>query len=344
MSMTPSSEHDQPLKVGYILKMFPRLSETFILNEILELERQGVEVEVFSLMAPGDGRFHGSLSELKLTIEYVLREKPESYWDKISNFPPGIVPSMERWQLAVDFLREHSIPKELDMLLRAVYIGAEARTRGVQHFHAHFATISTRMAALVNLLYDIPFSFTCHAKDIFRETVNRNLFRELTDHSAFAITVSDFNRQYILDHTPGIDAAKVISDEGLAAVILLSAFSQQDLIKEASNAGVLAYLVKPFQRSDLVPSIELALGRFEEISGLKQEAVMLRESLETRKLVDRAKGLLIDNYGLKESDAYRYLQKKAMEDRTTMKAVAEDILADTSRVDSGSFEKVDKKL
>ena len=142
----------------------------------------------------------------------------------------------------------------------------------------------------------------------------------------------------------GIDAAKVISDEGLAAVILLSAFSQQDLIKEASNAGVLAYLVKPFQRSDLVPSIELALGRFEEISGLKQEAVMLRESLETRKLVDRAKGLLIDNYGLKESDAYRYLQKKAMEDRTTMKAVAEDVLADTSRVDSGSFEKVDKKL
>ncbi len=142
----------------------------------------------------------------------------------------------------------------------------------------------------------------------------------------------------------GIDAAKVISDEGLAAVILLSAFSQQDLIKEASNAGVLAYLVKPFQRSDLVPSIELALGRFEEISDLKQETVMLRESLETRKLVDRAKGLLIDNYGLKESDAYRYLQKKAMEDRTTMKAVAEDILADTSRVDSGSFEKVDKKL
>ena len=142
----------------------------------------------------------------------------------------------------------------------------------------------------------------------------------------------------------GIDAAKVISAEGLAAVILLSAFSQQDLIKEASNAGVLAYLVKPFQRSDLVPSIELALGRFEEISGLKQEAVMLRESLEIRKLVDRAKGLLIDNYGLKESDAYRYLQKKAMEDRTTMKAVAEDILADTSRVDSGSFEKVDKKL
>jgi len=141
----------------------------------------------------------------------------------------------------------------------------------------------------------------------------------------------------------GIDAAKVISDEGLAAVILLTAFSQQDLIQEASNAGVLAYLVKPFQRSDLVPAIELALGRFKEISDLKQETLMLRESLQTRKLVDRAKGILIDAYGLKESDAYRYLQKKAMEDRTTMKAVAEDILTDTSNLDTGSPEKMDKK-
>ena len=141
----------------------------------------------------------------------------------------------------------------------------------------------------------------------------------------------------------GIDAAKVISDEGLAAVILLTAFSQQDLIQEASNAGVLAYLVKPFQRSDLVPAIELALGRFKEISDLKQETLMLRESLQTRKLVDRAKGLLIDSYGLKESDAYRYLQKKAMEDRTTMKAVAEDILTDTSNLDTGPPEKMDKK-
>ena len=141
----------------------------------------------------------------------------------------------------------------------------------------------------------------------------------------------------------GIDAAKVISDEGLAAVILLTAFSQQDLIQEASNAGVLAYLVKPFQRSDLVPSIELALGRFKEISDLKQETLMLQESLQTRKLVDRAKGLLIDNYGLKESDAYRYLQKKAMEDRTTMKSVAEDILTDISNLDAGPPEKMDKK-
>jgi len=142
----------------------------------------------------------------------------------------------------------------------------------------------------------------------------------------------------------GLDAAKVISEEGLAAVILLTAFSQQDLIKEAGNAGVLAYLVKPFQRSDLVPSIELALSRFKEISGLKEETQMLRESLETRKLIDRAKGLLVDNYGLKESDAYRYLQKKAMGDRTTMRAIAEGILEDTSNFDMDSSKKMDNKL
>ena len=142
----------------------------------------------------------------------------------------------------------------------------------------------------------------------------------------------------------GLDAAKVISEEGLAAVILLTAFSQQDLIKEAGNAGVLAYLVKPFQRSDLVPSIELALSRFKEISGLKEETQMLRESLETRKLIDRAKGVLVDNYGLKESDAYRYLQKKAMGDRTTMRAIAEGILEDTSNFDMDSSKKMDNKL
>ncbi|MBC8260899.1 MAG: glycosyltransferase [Planctomycetia bacterium] len=208
-SQTNSSEHEPKLKVAYILKMFPRLSETFILNEILELERQNVGVDVFSLMPPGDGRFHGSLSELKLTIDFILREKPESYWDKLSKFSPGVVPHMDRWQNAANFLKEHSIPKDLDMLLRALFIGAKAKEKGIQHLHAHFATVSTRMAALVNILYDIPFSFTCHAKDIFRETVNRNLFRDLVDRSAFAITVSDFNRDYIIEKTPGVDATKI---------------------------------------------------------------------------------------------------------------------------------------
>ena len=124
----------------------------------------------------------------------------------------------------------------------------------------------------------------------------------------------------------GIEAAKIISEEHIAAGLLLTAFSQRDLIQEASKAGALAYLVKPFQRSELVPSIELAVGRFKEISDLKREKQELLDDLETRKVVDRAKGTLMDQYGLKEKDAYRYLQKKAMEERSPMKAVAESIL------------------
>ncbi|MEE2682940.1 MAG: response regulator [Actinomycetota bacterium] len=128
----------------------------------------------------------------------------------------------------------------------------------------------------------------------------------------------------------GIEAAKVINEEKLAAVLLLTAFSQRDLIQEASQAGALAYLVKPFQRSELVPSIELAIGRFKEITALKNEKEVLEANLETRKIVDRAKGTLMDEYGLKENDAYRYLQKKAMEERSTMKEVAETILKNES--------------
>lgn len=205
-----SSEPDSRIHVAYLLKMFPRLSETFILNEVLEMERQGVKVDVFSLMHPGDGRFHGNLSQLKLAVRCVPREKPESLWSKIWKIEPGLVPPMEQWESAVEFIRRNRFPKDLDMLLRALLIGAQARALGVQHFHAHFATISTRMAALVNLLYQIPFSFTCHAKDIFRETVDRRLFKELVDLSAFAITVSDFNRNYILENTPDVDPDKII--------------------------------------------------------------------------------------------------------------------------------------
>jgi len=209
--MQPSNERTgKSLRVGYVLKMFPRLSETFILNELLELERQGVEASVFSLMHPADGRFHGQLAELDLTVEYFPREKLESAWGKIRALPAEIAPGFERWSEAADFLGRHGIPGDLDLLMRAVLIAARARQHGIGHLHAHFATIATRVAALVNILTGIPFSFTAHAKDIFRQTVDRTLFAELVERAAFAITVSDYNREYIVAHTPGIDADKLI--------------------------------------------------------------------------------------------------------------------------------------
>ena len=124
----------------------------------------------------------------------------------------------------------------------------------------------------------------------------------------------------------GIEAAREINADRLAAVLLLTAFSQRDLIQQASAAGALAYLVKPFQRSELVPAIELALGRFRDLRAIEGEAAELQERLETRKLVDRAKGRLMDEQGMTEGDAYRWLQQQAMERRSTMKDVATEVL------------------
>ncbi len=125
----------------------------------------------------------------------------------------------------------------------------------------------------------------------------------------------------------GLEAARTITDERLCAVLVLTAFSQRDFIEQARDAGALAYLVKPFQKSDLVPAIELAIARFKELSALFDEVKGLEEQLETRKIVDRAKGILMDRHGLSEQDAFSFIQKRAMTERTKMKTIAERVVA-----------------
>jgi len=125
----------------------------------------------------------------------------------------------------------------------------------------------------------------------------------------------------------GISAAEQISDQRLAPVVILTAFSQRDLVRRASDAGAMAYLIKPFTKADLVPAIEIAVSRFQEISALDSEVVGLRERLEVRKLLDRAKGLLQADRGMTEAEAFRWIQKTSMDRRMTMRAVAEEVLA-----------------
>jgi AmiR/NasT family two-component response regulator len=124
----------------------------------------------------------------------------------------------------------------------------------------------------------------------------------------------------------GLQAAREITTERGAAVLILTAFSQRDLIEQARDAGALAYLVKPFQRSELIPAVEVALGRFQEMRALEDEVKGLEDQLETRRLVDRAKGLLMDKQAMSENDAFSFIQKTAMSERTTMKAVAQRII------------------
>ncbi len=129
----------------------------------------------------------------------------------------------------------------------------------------------------------------------------------------------------------GISAAERISEGQLAPVIILTAFSQRDLVQRASEAGAMAYLIKPFTKADLVPAIEVAASRFAEISALNAEAANLRDRLEVRKLLDRAKGVLQDSRGMTEAQAFRWIQKTSMDQRKTMRSVAEQVLAEAAK-------------
>ncbi len=125
----------------------------------------------------------------------------------------------------------------------------------------------------------------------------------------------------------GLTAAKAINEEKQAAVLILTAFSQRDLIEQARDAGALAYLVKPFQKSELIPAIEVALGRFQEMRALEAEVSGLEDQLEARKVIDRAKGKLMDEQGMKENEAFSFIQRQAMSRRETMRSVAEQVMA-----------------
>ena len=127
----------------------------------------------------------------------------------------------------------------------------------------------------------------------------------------------------------GLTAAKAIADDRLAAVLILTAFSQHDLVEQARDAGVLAYLVKPFQKSDLLPAIEMALGRHEQMVALEQENADVKARLDARILTDRAKGSLMDNHAMSEAESWRFLQKTAMNSRRSLADVARDVIAGT---------------
>jgi response regulator NasT len=124
----------------------------------------------------------------------------------------------------------------------------------------------------------------------------------------------------------GIEAARILTEEQIAPVVLLTAYGQKELVDQAKEAGVVGYLVKPFRETDLLPAIEVALSRFNEFKTVQQEVEDLQNALETRKLVERAKGILMDTQGMDEGEAFRKIQKMSMNTRKPMKEVAEAII------------------
>jgi response regulator NasT len=134
----------------------------------------------------------------------------------------------------------------------------------------------------------------------------------------------------------GISAAERIAEQRIAPVVILTAFSQRDLVDRARDAGAMAYLVKPFTKADLVPAVEMAVSRFAELQMLEAEVADLSERLETRKAVDRAKGVLQQRLELSEPDAFRWIQKTAMDLRLSMRQVADGVITHGPEIAEGS--------
>lgn len=158
--------------------------------------------------------------------------------------------------------------------------------------------------------------------DVVGEAPNGQVAVELTESLNPDLVIMDIK----MPVRDGIDAATEIAEKRLAPVVMLTAFSQRDFIEKARDAGAMAYLVKPFTKADLVPAIEVAVSRYHELKLLEREVATMNERLETRKLVERAKGLLMQKQGLSEPEAFKWVQRAAMDRRTTMKAVAQVVV------------------
>jgi len=204
--MTPSANK---LKVAYILKRFPRLSETFILNEILELERRGVEVHIFSFLKPNDGKFHAKVASLKATVRYFDDLDPRKWHDFTAAEWPLLAADSERiWELLRESF-ERGDSNRINELWWGVWIAAQAKRLGIHHLHSHFGTMSSTVTWFASRVSGVPFSFTVHAKDIYFYDMSTHRLREKLRDAARVVTVTNYNRDYLLEEVPELPADRL---------------------------------------------------------------------------------------------------------------------------------------
>jgi glycosyltransferase involved in cell wall biosynthesis len=193
------------MRVGYVLKMYPRFSETFVVTELLAHERSGLDLRIFSLRAPSDGRFHECLARVRAPVTYLKSAGPKAddLWDSLrlaaSEFP-------ETWQVL------HASPGvDARDAAQAVELALAVRTHGITHLHAHFASVSTTVARLAAALVRISYSITAHAKDIFHESVDPTVLDSKLAEAAFCVTVSEYNDCFLREkYGKSADGVKLI--------------------------------------------------------------------------------------------------------------------------------------
>jgi glycosyltransferase involved in cell wall biosynthesis len=190
------------MRVGYVVKRYPRYSETFIVNEILAHEAAGLQVEVFALLSGTDTHFQDAISRVRAPVTYLQAEslKALDFWKTMSEVCPLLPDS---WPAL-----EAARPEEARHVYQAILLARHVRERGITHLHAHFATSATNVARVASRLARVPFTFTAHAKDVFHESVDPIDLRRKLDEAAAVVTVSDYNVEF-LRHSFGDSARRV---------------------------------------------------------------------------------------------------------------------------------------
>ncbi len=189
--------YSNPLRVGYVLKMYPRFSETFILNELLELERQGLDLSIFSLKKPDDGCFHPAVGRVRARAQYLPEVTAGNLGELLRAQIHIARTSHENWAKTLLSVAQRGWSASWKYLLQAGWLAEKAPAMGIGHLHAHFASAAARVAQLTSRLSGLSFSFTAHAKDIYQREVDRALLSQKIAEATFVVTVSDFNRVFL---------------------------------------------------------------------------------------------------------------------------------------------------
>jgi len=204
--MTPQNKVP---KLAYVVKMFPRLSETFILNEMLELERQGVELIIFSLKKPNEGKFHPQLTDLKARVFYLEDFDTKKWASWLGEVWPNLTPRPDNlWKLIGRALNEKDV-HFMDYVLWSAWIAARLIEHDVRHIHSHFASLPSTLAYFAGNIASVPFSFTAHAKDIYVYDMEEHFHREKLFSAKFVVTVTDYNKKYIHNENPDLESDKI---------------------------------------------------------------------------------------------------------------------------------------
>lgn len=199
-------------RIGYVLKQYPRLSETFILNEILGLESVGADVTVFSLRQPTEGRFHPGVAAVRGSVHYLPRAEKQSFLDAMRSMQDLDPQSM---RAAIDFVDRLPADRRSEILLQAVLLAEQVRRQRIDHLHAHFLTVASHAAHLAHLLTGVSYTVTAHAKDVYRHTVDWDLVGRVAGAATAVVTVCDANLRFLAHRLDGSGAHLVRIYNGL---------------------------------------------------------------------------------------------------------------------------------